>query len=64
MLQNFWKTILQELHIHASYDKSLLNQIPKTGPLVVVANHPYGVVDGLILGSIINKVRPDLTLLS
>ncbi len=61
--QNFWKTILQELHIDVSYDQSLLDEIPKTGPLVVVANHPFGVVDGLILGCIISEVRSDISLL-
>jgi putative hemolysin len=37
--------------------------IPASGPLVVVANHPYGGLDGLILGSLVCQVRPDVRLL-
>jgi putative hemolysin len=37
--------------------------IPVAGPLVVVANHPYGGLDGLVLGSLLCRVRPDVRLL-
>ncbi len=40
-----------------------LERIPTEGPVFVVANHPYGGVDGLILGSILDRVRPDAKLL-
>lgn len=39
-------------------------QIPKTGPVVIVANHPHGMVDGIIMASLIARVRPDFKVLS
>ncbi|MDB5171705.1 MAG: hypothetical protein JWN51_478, partial [Phycisphaerales bacterium] len=36
-----------------------LARIPKTGPVVIVANHPFGALDGMILASLVRKVRPD-----
>ncbi len=41
-----------------------LAKIPATGPLVVVANHPFGVADGLIVGDVLTQVRPDFRLLA
>ena len=41
-----------------------LNKIPPTGPIMVVANHPFGGVDGLILGAVLTQARPDVRLLA
>jgi putative hemolysin len=38
-------------------------KIPATGPLVVVANHPFGGIEGLILGDILCRMRPDVKIL-
>jgi putative hemolysin len=40
-----------------------LDRIPADGPVFLVANHPYGGVDGLVLGSILDRVRDDGRLL-
>ncbi|SDD75133.1 Putative hemolysin [Paracoccus isoporae] len=37
-----------------------LDHIPKTGPALIVANHPTGIADGIVLYSLIGRVRPDL----
>ena len=48
------------------YDLSLedLHNIPTRGPLVVVANHPFGGVEGVILGAVLLQVRSDLRILA
>lgn len=37
--------------------------IPATGALLIVANHPFGIADGLSIGHLIAKVRPDVKLI-
>ncbi|NNF99269.1 MAG: lysophospholipid acyltransferase family protein [Desulfobacteraceae bacterium] len=48
-----------------SYDISVqdIAKIPTEGPLVVVANHPFGAVEGIILGHILFRVRPDIKII-
>jgi putative hemolysin len=38
--------------------------IPSQGPVVVAANHPHGIVDGLVLTSIVRRARPDVRILA
>ena len=40
------------------------SKIPSEGPLVFVANHPYGVLDGIVLTWLARKVRPDVKILA
>ena len=41
-----------------------MEQIPQEGPLVVVANHPLGALEGLLLINLLRKVRPDTKVLA
>ena len=43
-----------------------LNDIPATGPTLVVSNHPFGALDGLVLASLLarRRRRPDVRLLA
>jgi putative hemolysin len=43
-------------------DDADLDRIPKTGPLLVVANHPFGGAEGMALALALTKVRPDVKL--
>lgn len=61
---DFWDAAIKKLDVTVNYDRSKLDAVPKTGPLVVVANHPYGVLDGLIINRLISRVRDDYKVLT
>jgi putative hemolysin len=54
---------LDALNVTYSVTQADLQKIPPKGPLVVVANHPFGALEGVILGAVLLKVRPDLKIL-
>ena len=41
-----------------------LQQIPRTGPVVIVANHPFGLLEGAVLATVLARVRPDVRFLA
>jgi len=41
-----------------------LDLIPREGPLIFIANHPYGILDGLMLGQIISRTRKDFRIMA
>ncbi len=62
--RGFYETALSALSLDLRYDAARLDAIPKSGPLVVVANHPFGVLDGIAMAALMARVRPDFRLLT
>lgn len=58
------ETLLAEMRIDVRVDPADVARIPASGPVVVVANHPFGVLDGAILTSLLTRVRPDVKVLT
>src|ERR1700690_4385143 len=58
------ETLLAEMRIGLSVGAADQARIPASGPVVVVANHPYGVLDGAILTVLLTRVRPDVKVLT
>ncbi len=57
--RHFVEKALSALHVHVDVREDELDRIPRSGPLVVVANHPFGAIDGMILMAILHRARPD-----
>ena len=57
--QAFWRQALDLLGIKLLISKSELSKIPNKGSLIITANHPHGLVDGMVLAELIGKVRTD-----
>ncbi len=60
---DFCDAVLRELEIDTVATDADMAKIPRKGPLVVVANHPFGGVDGIVLNTLIRSVREDVMIL-
>lgn len=60
---NFFEHTLRHLGVRYTVSPEDLARIPRQGPLLVTANHPYGGVDGIVLGALLLTVRPDVRML-
>jgi putative hemolysin len=63
--EDFWSGAVRRLGliVEADLDK-LARELPAAGPVVVVANHPYGVLDGIVIGWLVRRVREDFRILT
>lgn len=60
----FWDKAVRHMGITVETPAEEIARIPKTGAVVVVANHPSGLVDGMVMAGLINRVRTDFKVLT
>jgi putative hemolysin len=61
---SFADRVLGALDVRPDAETSTLARIPKAGPVIVAANHPHGALDGLLLAALLQRVRPDVHVLT
>lgn len=55
--EDFWKVMVDRYGLSLDVIGGSLANIPSEGPLIVVSNHPYGILDGLMMGHILSASR-------
>lgn len=62
--RDFWEVMVERYGLSLDVLGGSLDNIPRTGPVVLIANHPYGILDGLMLGHILSRTRGDFRILA
>jgi putative hemolysin len=62
--RDFWEVMVERYGLQLDVIRGSLDNIPRDGPVVVIANHPYGILDGLMLGHILSQVRGEFRIMA
>jgi putative hemolysin len=62
--RSFWQVIPERFGLSLDIVGGSLGNIPANGPLILIANHPYGILDGLMMGHLLDAVRGDFRILA
>lgn len=62
--RDFWAVMVERYGLTLDVVGGSLNNIPGDGPLILIANHPYGILDGLMMGHILSETRGDFRILA
>lgn len=62
--EQFIERVLDDLGVACNIKEEDLARIPANGPLVVVANHPFGAIEGIALAVLLRKVRRDIRVMA
>lgn len=61
--ESFWVTGAKALGLRTNLNAEARDRIPQTGPLLIVANHPFGIIDGLLICALVNEIRSDFKIM-
>ncbi len=62
--RDFWAVMVERYGLTLNVVAGHLDNIPREGPLILIANHPYGIMDGLMMGHILSTIRGDFRIMA
>ncbi|WP_170381239.1 lysophospholipid acyltransferase family protein [Ruegeria atlantica] len=62
--KDFWSVMVGRYGLSLDVVGGSLSNIPRNGPLILIANHPYGILDGMMLGHMLSQTRGDFRILA
>lgn len=62
--RDFWEVMAERYGLSLDVRRGSLDAIPRDGPMILIANHPYGILDGLMMGLILRQTRGEFRILA
>jgi putative hemolysin len=62
--EEFCRVVLEQMNVTCELEGEGLDHIPRQGSAIVVANHPFGAVEGLVMIEALRRIRPDVKVLA
>ena len=62
--RDFTRSLLDHLNVRLAISEADRDQVPAKGPVVVVANHPFGGIEGILLADLLLSIRKDVKVMA
>ncbi len=62
--QGFFDVMAARYGLSLEVVQGSLDLVPREGPVIFIANHPYGILDGLMLGHLMSRTRGDFRIMA
>lgn len=62
--EEFLNQVFDLFKITYEYQTKEVMQLPKEGGAIIVANHPFGAIEGMMIASLLRKLRPDVKIMA
>ena len=64
MNRSLLENVLHEMRVEYKVADSDMARIPASGAAIVTSNHPFGILDGVIVGALLSRVREDVKIMT